>query len=173
MVQYVQKKGLPFLKTLLTSYSRNLYFLAIIYLEVDVEIEIERMVIWEFRSISMSISYVFLRLLRLLFSNNMKFWISFWRFETNRVARSEFMTTFLSTALEYIAAICCDATREESVFAESFAFLEFSEHRRELEGISSVKEYEDCIEKRTKSIYLKESVAVSGFLPCISSFVGS
>ena len=62
----------------------------------------------------------------------MKFRISFWRFETNRVARSEFVTTFLSTTLENIAAICCDATREESVFAEASAFLEFSEHRNEL-----------------------------------------
>lgn len=71
-------------------------------------------------------------LLRFFLWDNMKLWVSFWRLETDRVARSQLMTTFLTTTLEDIATISGDSSSEESVFSETSAFFEFTKHRKEL-----------------------------------------
>jgi hypothetical protein len=63
----------------------------------------------------------------------MKLWISFWRLETNRVARGEDMTTFLASSSKNISTIGSDSSSEESVFSETSAFLEFAEHNKKLE----------------------------------------
>ena len=65
--------------------------------------------------------------------NNVKFWVSFWRLETNRVAHRQDMTTLLTTTLENISTISGDSSREKSVFSETSAFLEFAEHNKKLE----------------------------------------
>lgn len=65
--------------------------------------------------------------------DDMKFWISFWRFQTNRVARCQLVTTFLTTTFEDVSAIGSDSSSEESVFSETSAFLEFAEHSKKLE----------------------------------------
>lgn len=81
--------------------------------------------------------------------DNMELWISFWRLETDRVARSEDMTTLLATTTEDVSTISSDSSSEESVFSETSAFFEFTKHNKKMRD--SGKEYEDCIEKRAKS----------------------
>lgn len=58
--------------------------------------------------------------------NDVKFWISLWRFESDRIAWCQFMATLLTTTTQYIATICSKSTCEKTVFSETTTLFEFS-----------------------------------------------